>query len=290
MTDDKTPTPRSWRDRLSKVLLGEPQDREQLIALLRDAEGRNLLDADALAMIEGVLAVSELRVRDIMVPRSQMVVVPRDARPEEFLPLVIESAHSRFPVVGESRDEVVGILLAKDLLAYFAEGGKNTFNVHDVLRPAVFIPESKRLNVLLKEFRDSRNHIAMVVDEYGGVAGLVTIEDVLEQIVGEIEDEHDVEEEGFIIKHSDTNYTVKALMPIEEFNREFSTGFSHEEFDTIGGVLTHHLGRLPKRGETIALAHLRFKVLRADSRRLHLLQVMVRSSADSTASSPSPSA
>ncbi len=291
MTDDETSVspPRSWLDRLSQVLLGEPQDREQLIALLRDAEGRNLLDADALTMIEGVLAVSELRVRDIMVPRSQMVVVPHDARPEEFLPLIIESAHSRFPVVGESRDEVVGILLAKDLLGYFSEGGKNTFKVRDALRPAVFIPESKRLNVLLKEFRDSRNHIAMVVDEYGGVAGLVTIEDVLEQIVGEIEDEHDVDDEAFIIKHSDTNYTVQALMPVEEFNREFGTDFSREEFDTIGGVLTHHHGRLPKRGETITLAHLRCKVLRADSRRLHLLQVMVRTSADSAASPTSSS-
>lgn len=280
---DSEPTPRSWRDRLSKVLLGEPRDREQLVALLRDAESRSLLDADALAMIEGVLAVSELRVRDIMVPRSQIVVVPRDQRPEEFLPLVIESAHSRFPVIGESRDEVVGILLAKDLLVYFTDEGKSTFQLHDVLRPAVFIPESMRLNVLLKEFRNSRNHIAMVVDEYGGVAGLVTIEDVLEQIVGEIEDEHDVEDETFVIKHSDTNYTVKALMPIEDFNREFGTTFSHEDIDTIGGVLTHQLGRLPKRGETITLAHLRFKVLRADSRRLHLLQMMLRTPAEGAA-------
>lgn len=279
MNDDNTSEPpqRSWLDRLSKVLLGEPRDREQLVALLRDAESRNLLDADALAMIEGVLAVSELQVRDIMVPRSQMVVVPRDQRPEEFLPLIIESAHSRFPVIGESRDEVMGILLAKDLLAYFVEGGKDTFQINDVLRPAVFIPESMRLNVLLKEFRNSRNHIAMVVDEYSGVAGLVTIEDVLEQIVGEIEDEHDVEDETFIVKNSDSSYTVKALMPVEDFNREFGTEFKQEEFDTLGGVLTHQLGRLPKRGETISIGRMRFKVLRADSRRLHLLQLMLRS-------------
>lgn len=290
MNDDdiSEPPQRSWLDRLSKVLLGEPRDREQLVALLRDAESRSLLDADALAMIEGVLAVSELRVRDIMVPRSQIVVVPRDQRPEEFLPLVIESAHSRFPVIGESRDEVTGILLAKDLLAYFTEGGKDTFQLNDVLRPAVFIPESMRLNVLLKEFRNSRNHIAMVVDEYGGVAGLVTIEDVLEQIVGEIEDEHDVEDESFVVKHSDTSYTVKALMPVEDFNREFGTEFNQEEFDTLGGVLTHHLGRLPKRGETISLGHMRFKVLRADSRRLHLLQLMLRVPAEGNAPAASP--
>ena len=285
MNDDdiSEPPQRSWLDRLSKVLLGEPRDREQLVTLLRDAESRNLLDADALAMIEGVLAVSELRVRDIMVPRSQMVVVPRDQRPEEFLPLIIESAHSRFPVIGESRDEVTGILLAKDLLAYFSEGGKETFQLNDVLRPAVFIPESMRLNVLLKEFRNSRNLIALVVDEYGGVAGLVTIEDVLEQIVGEIEDEHDVEDETFVVKHSDSSYTVKALMSVEDFNREFGAEFKQEEFDTLGGVLTHHLGHLPKRGEAISLGHMRFKVLRADSRRLHLVQLMLPSPAEGSA-------
>ena len=285
MNDDdiSEPPQRSWLDRLSKVLLGEPRDREQLVTLLRDAESRNLLDADALAMIEGVLAVSELRVRDIMVPRSQMVVVPRDQRPEEFLPLIIESAHSRFPVIGESRDEVTGILLAKDLLAYFSEGGKETFQLNDVLRPAVFIPESMRLNVLLKEFRNSRNLIALVVDEYGGVAGLVTIEDVLEQIVGEIEDEHDVEDETFVVKHSDSSYTVKALMSVEDFNREFGAEFKQEEFDTLGGVLTHHLGHLPKRGEAISLGHMRFKVLRADSRRLHLVQLMLRTPAEGRA-------
>ena len=264
---------RSWLERLGQAFSGEPQDREQLAELLRDAQRRNLLDIDALAMIEGVLQVSEMQVRDIMVPRSQMVVVERDVPPEEFLPVIIESAHSRFPVIGESRDEVIGILLAKDLLAYFSAGRKGAFQVRDVLRPAVFIPESKRLNVLLKEFRASRNHMAIVVDEYGGVSGLVTIEDVLEQIVGEIEDEHDVEEENYIVKHSDISYTVKAITPIEEFNKQFRTNFSDEEFDTIGGLVAHDFGRLPKRGEGMELGRLRLRVLRADNRRLHLLRV-----------------
>lgn len=276
---------RGWFERLGQALLGEPRDREQLIALLRDAEQRNLLDSDALLMIEGVLAVSEMRVRDIMVPRSQMAVVERDAHPREILPVIIESAHSRFPVIGESKDEVVGILLAKDLLTYFAEEGGENFHVRDVLRPAVFIPEAKRLNVLLREFRASRNHMAIVVDEYGGVAGLVTIEDVLEEIVGEIADEHDIEDEDFITEHSPTNFTVKALTPIQEFNQRFGADFSDEEFDTIGGVLMHHFGRLPKRGETLSLGRLRFKVLRADSRRLHLIQVSLRAPADEKVSS-----
>ncbi|MEO6696605.1 MAG: transporter associated domain-containing protein [Gammaproteobacteria bacterium] len=273
--------PSSWLERLGQAFSGEPQDRDQLIELLRDAQKRNLLDIDALAMTEGVLQVSEMQVRDIMVPRSQMVVVERDVPPEEFLPVIIESAHSRFPVIGESRDEVIGILLAKDLLAYFSAGRKGAFQVRDVLRPAVFIPESKRLNVLLKEFRASRNHMAIVVDEYGGVSGLVTIEDVLEQIVGEIEDEHDVEEENYITKHSDVSYTVKAITPIEDFNKQFGTDFSDEEFDTIGGLVVHDFGRLPKRGEGMELGNLRLRVLRADNRRLHLLRVTLPASASS---------
>ena len=272
---------RSWLERLGQAFSGEPQDREQLVELLRDAQRRSLLDIDALAMIEGVLQVSEMQVRDIMVPRSQMVVVERDVPPEEFLPVIIESAHSRFPVIGESRDEVIGILLAKDLLTYFSAGRKGAFQVRDVLRPAVFIPESKRLNVLLKEFRASRNHMAIVVDEYGGVSGLVTIEDVLEQIVGEIEDEHDVEEENYIVKHSDISYTVKAITPIEEFNKQFGTNFSDEEFDTIGGLVVHDFGRLPKRGEGMELGRLRLRVLRADNRRLHLLRVTLPASKES---------
>lgn len=266
---------RSWLERLSHALLGEPRDREQLIEVLRDAQRRDLFDADALGMIEGVLQVSEMQVRDVMIPRSQMVVVARDATPEEILPIITDSGHSRFPVVGDSRDEVVGILLAKDLLRYCSEGREGNFSVRDVLRPAVFIPESKRLNVLLKEFRSSRNHMAIVVDEYGGVAGMVTIEDVLEQIVGEIEDEHDIDEAAFILKHNDTHYTVKALTPIEDFNEYFGTTFSDEEFDTIGGLVMKTLGHLPKRGETATIEHLLFKVLRADNRRIHMLQLTV---------------
>jgi len=269
-------TSRSWLERLSFALLGEPKDREQLVELLRDAQQRNLLDPDALAMIEGVLQVAEMQVRDIMVPRAQMVAVERDAQLDTILPVVTESAHSRFPVIGENRDEVVGILLAKDLLAYCGPDGVKDFSVRDILRPAVFIPESKRLNVLLKEFRASRNHMAIVVDEYGGVAGLVTIEDVLEQIVGEIVDEHDIEEDAYIKKHNDNVYAVKALTPIEEFNNYFSSSFSDAEFDTIGGLVMHRFGRLPRRGEVISIDRFRFKVLNADSRRIHLLQMTER--------------
>jgi len=267
---------RSWLERLSFALLGEPKDREQLVELIRDAQQRELLDPEALTMIEGVLQVAEMQVRDIMVPRAQMAVVERDAVLETILPVVIESAHSRFPVIGDNRDEVVGILLAKDLLAYCGQERGTDFNVRDILRPAVFIPESKRLNVLLKEFRASRNHMAIVVDEYGGVAGLVTIEDVLEQIVGEIVDEHDIEEDAYIKKHNDNVYAVKALAPIEEFNDYFLSDFSDDEFDTIGGLVMHRFGRLPRRGEVISIDRFRFKVLNADSRRIHLLQVTER--------------
>ena len=267
---------RSWLERLSFALLGEPKDREQLVELIRDAQQRELLDPEALTMIEGVLQVAEMQVRDIMVPRAQMAVVERDAMLDKILPLVIESAHSRFPVIGDNRDEVVGILLAKDLLAYYGQDNGKSFNVRDILRPAVFIPESKRLNVLLKEFRASRNHMAIVVDEYGGVAGLVTIEDVLEQIVGEIVDEHDIEEDTYIKKHNDNVHAVKALTPIEEFNHYFSSDLSDDEFDTIGGLVMHRFGRLPRRGEVISIDRFRFKVLSADSRRIHLLQVTER--------------
>ena len=266
---------RSWRERISQALLAEPKDREQLLGLLRDAQRRALFDADALAMIEGVLQVSEMQARDIMIPRSQMEVLNRDSSLEQMLPVIVDTGHSRFPVIGETRDEVVGILLAKDLLRYFVTGSEEAFNIREVLRPAVFIPESKRLNVLLKEFRANRNHIAIVVDEYGGVAGMVTIEDVLEQIVGEIEDEHDLDEDYYIRKHSATHFTVKALTPIEDFNEYFETGFSDEEFDTIGGLLVHEIGHLPKRGETVTVDRFLFKVLRADNRRVHMLHLSV---------------
>lgn len=265
---------RSWLERISQVFAGEPQDREQLIELLRDAEQRNLLDLDALAMIEGVMQVSELRVRDIMVPRSQMEVVERDAPLEQNVSVITESGHSRFPVIGESRDEVVGILLAKDLIPYLANRDMN-FDIREVLRPAVFIPESKRLNVLLKEFRASRNHMAIVVDEYGGVAGLITIEDVLEQIVGDIDDEHDTEEAAHIRAHGEGRYTLKALTAIEDFNEYFGTQLSDEEFDTVGGLVTNRFGHLPKAGEEVAFDGFRFKVLHADRRRVHLLELIL---------------
>ncbi|MGD8566569.1 MAG: transporter associated domain-containing protein [Gammaproteobacteria bacterium] len=264
---------RNWLHMLSYALLREPKDRGELTRLLRDAQHRNLLDFDALSMIEGVLEVSEMQVRDVMIPRTQMAVINHNDSPEEFLPLIIESAHSRFPVIGDNRDEVLGILLAKDLLPFFAQKDQQPFNIRDSLRPAVFIPESKRLNVLLRDFRANRNHMAIVVDEYGGVAGLITIEDVLEQIVGDIEDEHDIEDDLFIIKHSDSRYTAKALTPIDEFNEIFSVNFPEDEFDTIGGLLIHEFGRMPKRGEVVTIDGFRFKVLRADSRRIYLLQI-----------------
>ena len=268
---------RSWLERLSQALLGEPQDRDQLVELLRSAHQRQLLEIDALAMIEGVLQVSELQVRDIMIPRAQMEVIEEDMTPQQMLPVILQSNHSRYPVIGDSRDEVVGILLAKDLLNYFAQGPEAGFDIHDYLRPAVFVPESKRLNVLLKEFRDSRNHIAIVVDEYGGVAGLVTIEDVLEQIVGEIEDEHDIEDESHdILRHSDGRFIVKALTPVEDFNEYFGTQYSDEEFDTIGGLVLNHFGHLPKRGERIEFDRFSVKVVRADNRRIYLLEFTVR--------------
>ena len=266
-------TYRVWMDRLSQALLGEPKDSDQLIHLLREAQGRGLFDVDAQGMIEGVLQVADMQARDIMIPRSQMVVVSRDADPEELIPVAIKSGHSRFPVVGDSRDEVVGVLLAKDLLRYSVNKASQQFSIRDVLRPGVFVPESKRLNVLLKEFRASRNHLAIVVDEYGGVAGMVTIEDVLEQIVGEIEDEHDIDEDTFIRKYSDTHFTVKALTPIEDFNEYFETEFRDDEFDTIGGLVTHNIGHLPRRGETIILDNFSFHIVNAGNRRIHLMQV-----------------
>jgi magnesium and cobalt transporter len=224
-------------------------------------------------MLEGVLQVSEIQVRDVMVPRSQMVVVHRDDPPEKILPVVIESGHSRFPVVGEDRDEVAGILLAKDLLRYFAQDGRAQFDIRECLRPAVFIPESKRLNVLLKEFRVSHNHMAIVVDEYGGVSGLLTIEDVLEQIVGDIGDEYDVDEAEGIRREGERIFTVPALTRIDDFNATFGTRFSDEEFDTIGGLVLHELGRMPRRGEAIEIGGLELKVLRADRRRIESLRV-----------------
>src|SRR5688572_20558381 len=263
-----------WFKRLTETFSGEPKDLEDLSEVILHARERGIIDQDACEMLEGVLRVVELQVRDIMVARSQMVVVNRDDPPEDILPAVIESGHSRFPVIGEDRDQVVGILLAKDLLRYFVEGGREDFDIKECLRPAAFIPESKRLNVLLKEFRVSHHHMAIVVDEYGGVAGLVTIEDVLEQIVGDIGDEYDVEDDLDIRKEGERQFTVKAQTRIEEFNAYFGCDFSDEEFDTIGGLSINSLGRLPRRGESFTLGGLEFKVLRADRRRLDLLRVI----------------
>ena len=266
------PEPPTLLERLAAMVLREPADREQLTQLLRSAYRKNLLDADALSIIEGAMTVSEMQVRDIMIPRAQMDVIDINEPIGQFIPVVISTAHSRFPVIGENRDDVIGVLLAKDLLRHYA--GEEEFNVREMLRPAIFVPESKRLNVLLREFRASRNHMAIVVDEYGGVAGLVTIEDVLEQIVGEIEDEYDFDEASDnIILESSGRYRVKALTQIADFNAAFGTDFPDEDFDTVGGLVIAHLGRLPKRGESIALENLRFQVLRADSRRVYTLIV-----------------
>jgi magnesium and cobalt transporter len=263
-----------WLRRITDSFSGEPRDIEELSQVLSHARDRGIIDDDAFEMFEGVLRVIELQVRDIMVPRSQMVIVDRDAPPAEILPAVIESGHSRFPVIGDDRDQIVGILLAKDLLRYFMDGGKEDFDIKEVLRPVVFIPESKRLNVLLKEFRVSHHHMAIVVDEYGGVSGLVTIEDVLEQIVGDIGDEYDVDDEVDIRREGERQFTVRAQTPIEDFNQYFGTEFSDEEFDTIGGLAMNLLGRLPRRGESFALGGMDFKVLRAERRRLDSLRVI----------------
>ena len=271
--DDPLPAPHktSLFERLSALLMREPEDREQLIALLHSARERDLLDAEALAMIEGVLQTSELAARDIMVPRAQMDLIDIGDPIEKFLPFVIQTAHSRFPVIDQSRDEIIGILLAKDLLRVYA--GEEV-RVREMLRPAVFIPESKRLNDLLRQFRANRNHIAIVVDEYGGVSGLVTIEDVLEQIVGEIDDEFDFDEaEDNIFTDKDGRHRVRALTEVADFNRHFGAGLPEDEADTVGGLVINRLGRVPKRGEVVSIAGFKFQVLRADSRQVHILRV-----------------
>ena len=264
---------RSWVERLGQALQGELKNREQLMVVLNEAQKNNVIDQDASTMIDGVLQVTKMQVRDIMIQRSQMIVLEMDSSEEELLGTVVTSAHSRFPVVADSKDEILGILLAKDLLPHLIGNQDEKLNVREVLRPAVFIPESKRLNVLLKEFRSTRNHIAIVVDEYGGVAGMVTIEDVLEQIVGEIEDEHDFDEDSYIFDHADDRATVKAIAPIEDFNEHFLTQFSDEEFDTIGGIVMNQLGHVPKRDETVVIDNLEFKILRSSNRRIDLLEV-----------------
>lgn len=274
---------RSLLERMAEAVRGGPADREALLAGLRAARTRDLFDADALAMLEGVLGTAETQVRDVMVPRSQMAVIEKDASRDEVLRLVVESGHSRFPVVGDDKDHIAGIVLAKDLLRHFAaarDADPADFSVREYLRPAIFIPESKRLNVLLKDFRANRNHMAIVVDEYGGVAGLVTIEDVLEQIVGDIGDEHDVDEGTTIVQLTETRFEVRALTPVAEFDAAFGVELGDGKADTIGGVVTAALGHIPRRGEKLTLGRIQFRVLRADNRRPHLFEVVVLPEAD----------
>ena len=281
MNEDHSSSKPNWLDKLSHFFSNDPKDKNDILDSMREAAYRNVLDNEALDIIEGAIQVADMQVREIMVPRSRMVCVDDDQQPEEFLPKVIESAHSRFPVIGDSKDEVQGILLAKDLLPLMLAQAKNPvssksagrFNIKDHLRPATFVPESKRLNVLLNDFRRNRNHMAIVIDEYGGVAGLVTIEDVLEQIVGDIEDEHDSEEESWIKPLDSQEFVVKALTPIDDFNEHFHSDFSDEEFDTIGGIVMQRFGHLPKRNESISIGNFNFQILNADNRRIRLLKV-----------------
>lgn len=272
--DDNHVTKPSWLERLSTMLAREPQNREQLMEILRDAEDRDVLSSEMLSMFERILQVSEMQVREVMVPKATMVVIEQDIQLDDLLQIVIESGHSRFPVVDPAGGNIVGVLLAKDILKYTIKKNTEEFDIATIIRPPVFTPQSKRLDILLREFRVNRNHLAMVLDEYGHVAGLVTIEDVLEQIVGEIDDEYDYEEDDiYIKKHEDDSYVVKAQTPIDEFNEYFNSNFSDDEFDTIGGIVLQHFGHLPKRGETVKLQQFRFKVLHSDSRRVYLFEV-----------------
>ena len=274
MSEDRSSNEqKSWFNKLTQAFAHEPRNRQELLEVLREAHQNKLLDSEALAIVEGAIQVADLQVRDIMVPRSQMISIRASQSPREFLPAIIEAAHSRYPVIGESLDDVIGILLAKDLLPLILQGEQPNFNIKDLLRPATFVPESKRLNVLLREFRANHNHMAVVIDEYGGVAGLVTIEDVLEQIVGDIEDEHDVEEDGYIKPLPSGDYLIKALTPIDSFNETFDSQFSDDEYDTVGGLVMNAFGHLPKRNEVTEIGEFRFRVLNADSRRIHLLRL-----------------
>jgi len=263
-----------WLRKITQSLAGEPQDREDLMATLHDAGERGLIDAEAMAMLEGVLDVSDLQVRDIMVPRAQMVFLRRDEPAARILETVVESGHSRFPVMDEDRDDIAGILLAKDLLRLSVASPAERFDIREYMRPAVFVPESKRLNMLLKEFRRNRNHMAIVVDEYGGVSGLVTIEDVIEQIVGEIDDEFDVEDDQNIRKEAERQFSVRGVTRLDEFNDYFGTQLAEDGFDTIAGLVMKQLGRLPRRGESLALDGLELRVVRADRRRIDTLRVV----------------
>ena len=280
MSEDppSTPSHRSWFERLTQALSGEPQSREELIEELRHAQANGLLSNDTLSMVEGAIEVSDLTAADVMVPRSQTVFLPADAQQKDILKIVVESGHSRFPVHDGDKDEILGILLAKDLLRCLARG--EPCNIRVLLRPVAMIPESKPLNILLKEFRASRSHMAVVVDEYGGVAGLVTIEDVLEQIVGDIDDEHDIDEGDpkLIQVQADGRFLVSALTPIADFNERFGSAFSDDEFDTVGGMVTSEIGHLPEPGEEAELGSFHFQVTKADARRVHQFAVRVGAS------------
>jgi magnesium and cobalt transporter len=280
MTESRTGLRRGWLQRLLQQFSDEPQDREDVLDELREASERGLFDADSFEMLEGVLAVGELKVRDIMIARSMMVVVGRDDAPKELLSAVVESGHSRFPVTGEDRDEIVGILLAKDLLRHFVENSDQDFDIREFVRPAVFVPESKRLNVLLREFRKNHNHMAIVVDEYGGVAGLVTIEDVIEQIVGDIADEHDTDDDQPIRRDREREYTVQALTRIEDFNEYFGAALADDDYDTVGGLVAQAFGRVPRRGDVIRIGEFEFRIVRATRRRIESLKVLTTRDVD----------
>ena len=263
----------SWWRRVRSFFTAGPIDRQYLIEQLEEAESKHLIDIGTVAMMEGALRVSELKVGDIMVARSQMIFVVENASPRDILPEIVESGHSRFPVLDEKHEKVLGILLAKDLLS-LAIDPQQQFNIKDIIRPAVFVPESKRLNILLREFRTSRNHLAIVIDEYGEIDGLVSIEDVIEQIVGEIDDEHDIEDEELIRKHQGNRFTVKAHTPIDEFNEFFGSSLDEKSYDTIGGIVTGAFSYVPRRGEKIEVNQYEFKILRADRRRIRLMRVI----------------
>jgi len=276
MTDEQSsidPRPKSWIGKIAQVFSDEPTDTKSLLELLRNAQQEQVLDADALGIIEGALQVSNMQVRDVMIPRSQVVTVEAKLSLPEIMKLVVKASHSRFPVIGENVDSVVGILLAKDLLPLALKKNTERFDIKDIIRPATFVPESKRLNVLLKEFRETHNHMAIVIDEYGSVCGAVTIEDVLEQIVGEIEDEHDVDDESYIKKFDEENHIVKALTPMDEFDDYFKTSFSDQEFTTVGGLVLQQFGHIPERGESITINPYLFTILNADSRQIKLVKV-----------------
>jgi len=264
---------RSWIDKIALLFSSEPRNRSDLQDVLEVAEENEVIDEEARYIMEGAMQVSDMQARDIMVPRAQMRVIKAECSLGEILPKIIQSAHSRYPVVGESPDDVLGILLAKDLLPQILDPDHDNFNIQDLLRPAVVVPESKRLNVLLREFRENRNHMAIVIDEYGGVAGLVTIEDVLEEIVGEIEDETDAQADRFIRKISSDDFLIKALTPIDDFNEYFDCKFSDEEFDTIGGLVIQAFGHMPARNEVATIDNFEFKVINADGRKIHSLRM-----------------